>query len=335
MAGEPRIRFGVAGCGVIGEAHIRAIEALPFASLTALADVPGSARAANLGKTRKVRVYDDLEDMLASEDLDVVNVCTPSGLHASQAVKVMRSGRHVMVEKPMALSLEQADDMLKAESESGVKLAVISQHRFDGAALRIHALIGGEAFGQVSLATAHVPWWRTQTYYDSDAWRGTAQLDGGVLLNQAIHSIDLLRWFMGPVRSVLAYGDTLTHEMETEDVGVAVIRFAGGTLGAIAATTGAFPGLATRIEILGDRGSAVIEDDRLSVLELAEREPATRPSRSDPVWADSHVAQIADMVAALREERTPFVDGWAGRATLEVILAIVESARTGREVTLS
>src|SRR2546430_3067011 len=207
--------------------------------------------------------------MLDSEQVDVVIICTPSGLHGELARQVMRSGRHVIVEKPMEITREAMDEMLRVQQETGVKLAVISQHRFDAASQQVRQLVDEQAFGRLVLGNALVPWWRSQAYYDSGAWRGTWEMDGGgVLMNQAIHSIDLLQWLMGPVKSIYAYTDTLVHTMETEDVAAAVLRFANGAVGTISATTGAYPGVTTRIEIFGDRGSAVIENERLTFLHL-------------------------------------------------------------------
>ena len=243
------------------------------------------------------------------------------------------------------------------QQETGVKMAVISQHRFDPATRQVHDLVEEQAFGRLVLGNAIIPWWRSQAYYDSGAWRGTWELDGGgVLMNQSIHSIDLLQWLMGPVRSVFAYTDTLVHRMETEDVGVAVLRFTNGALGTIAATTGAYPGVSTRIEIYGDKGSAVIEDDHLSYLHLArdDREevgpygvgPGKRAQRTEKADASaaqdpaalairSHALQIEDMMRAIRENGTPLLDGYAAKHPVEIILAIYESARTHKEVMLS
>jgi len=244
------------------------------------------------------------------------------------------------------------------QQETGVKLAVISQHRFDPVTRQVHDLIEEQAFGRLVLGNAIIPWWRSQAYYDSGAWRGTWELDGGgVLMNQSIHSIDLLQWLMGPARSVFSYTDTLVHRMETEDVAVAVLRFANGALGTIAATTGAYPGVSTRIEIYGDKGSAVIEDDQLSYFHLArdDREevgpygggaPGKRAQRTenadtsaaqDPaaLAIRSHALQIEDMLRAIREDGTPLLDGYAAKHPVEIILAIYESARTHKEVTLS
>src|SRR5579863_4582242 len=264
-----KLRFAIIGCGVIGPTHAEAINSLPDAELVAVCDVIAE-RARKLASTYGATAYTSLDEMLARERLDVVTICTPSGTHGEYACKAMLTGRHVIVEKPMEISLTAINEMLRVQKESGVKLAVISQHRFDLASQQVHALIEEKAFGRLVMGNAIIPWWRSQAYYDSGAWRGTWKLDGGgVLMNQSIHSIDLLQWFMGPVKSICAYTDTLVHSMETEDVAVAVLRFANGSLGTIAATTGAYPGVTTRIEVSGDRGSAIIENDNLSYLHLA------------------------------------------------------------------
>lgn len=351
-----KLRFGIIGCGVIGRLHAEAITGLPDAQLVAVADsIP--ERAQELAEKYHVKPYSDFHEMLAREQLDVVDICTPSGQHGEEAIQVMRSGRHVIVEKPMDISRKAIEEMLRVQQEAGVKLAVISQHRFDPVTREVHDLVEEQAFGRLVLGNAVIPWWRSQAYYDSGAWRGTWELDGGgVLMNQSIHSIDLLQWLMGPVKSVFAYTDTLVHRMETEDVGVAVLRFANGALGTISATTGAYPGASTRIEIYGDKGSAVIEDDQLSYLHLARddreevgpygtgagkraqrTETADKSAAQDPaaLAIRSHALQIADMMRAIREDGTPLLDGYAAKHPVEIILAIYESARTHQEVTLS
>jgi UDP-N-acetyl-2-amino-2-deoxyglucuronate dehydrogenase len=352
-----RLRFGMVGCGVIGPVHAEAIASLPDAQLVAVTDIiPERAQQlAEKYRATPITVYTDLQEMLARERLDVVIVCTPSGLHGEHGCQVMRAGCHVIIEKPMEISLAAIDEMLRVQQETGVKLAVISQHRFDPASQQVHDLLEEHAFGRLVLGNAIVPWWRSQGYYDSGSWRGTWKLDGGgVLMNQSIHSIDLLQWFMGPVRSLCAYTDTLAHRMETEDVGVAVLRFANGALGTIAATTGAYPGVSTRIEIYGDRGSAVIENDKLSYLHLARddreevgaygaspqqskgaNESSTAAQNPAALSFRSHALQIADMIRAIREDGTPLVDGYAARRPVEIILGIYESARTHKEVILS
>jgi UDP-N-acetyl-2-amino-2-deoxyglucuronate dehydrogenase len=350
-----KLQFGIIGCGVIGRLHAEAISTLPDAQLVAVADIIPE-RAQKLAKEFHATPYTDFQEMLAREQLDVVDVCTPSGMHGDHARQVMRSGRNVIVEKPMEISRVAIEEMLRVQQETGVKMAVISQHRFDPDTGQVYNLIKEQAFGRLVLGNALVPWWRSQAYYDSGAWRGTWELDGGgVLMNQSIHSIDVLQWLMGPVKSIFAYTDTLVHRMETEDVAVAVLRFANGALGTIAATTGAYPGTGTRIEIYGDKGSAVIEDDRLSYLHLARDDseevgpygagreqraptPPAGPSAAQNPAAlaiRSHALQIEDMIRAIRENGSPLVDGSAAKHPVEIILGIYESARTHREVTLS
>ncbi len=351
---SPKLRFGIVGAGVIGRTHAEAIASLPDADLVAVADViPDQAPrlAARYGATP----YTDLDEMLAREELDVVDVCTPSGLHGDHACRVMRSGRHVIVEKPMEITQSALDEMRRVQGETGVRLAVISQHRFDEASREVHDLVTQGALGRLVLGNAQIPWWRSQAYYESGKWRGTWALDGGgSLMNQSIHSIDILLWLMGPVKSVYAHTDTLAHQMETEDVAAAVLRFQSGALGTIAASTAAYPGVITRIEIFGDRGSAIIENDRLATLDLArDREQEVGPYGASPkarqpvspdagtassaaaVPAGTHAMQIADMIHAIRTGDRPLVDAEEGRRPVEVILAIYESARTGKEVALS
>jgi UDP-N-acetyl-2-amino-2-deoxyglucuronate dehydrogenase len=349
-----KLRFGIIGSGVIGPTHAQAIGMQPDAELVAVTDVVPE-KAQKLAEKFSVTPYQDAREMLAQERLDIVDVCTPSGTHGEYAIKAMRVGCHVIVEKPMEITLAKIDEMLRVQQETGRKLAVISQHRFDPASQQVHHLLEERAFGKLVLGNASIPWWRSQQYYDSGAWRGTWRLDGGgVLMNQSIHSIDLLHWLMGPVRSIYAYTDTLIHRMETEDAAVAVLRFVNGAMGTIVATTDAYPGVGTRIEIYGDRGSALIENDKLGYLHLARDEKeevgpyggAPQKSRpedhattgaSDPaaIAIDTHVKQIADMIRAVRENGTPLLDGYGARHPIEIILGIYESARIGKEVRLS
>lgn len=348
------LRFGIVGCGVIGPVHAEAIASLPDAQLVSVVDLDAE-KAQKLASQYGATHYTDLKRMLDRERVDVVIICTPSGLHGELACQVMRSGRHVIVEKPMEITREAIEEMVRVQQVTGMKLAVISQHRFDPASRQVHDLVEENAFGRLVLGNAIVPWWRSQQYYDSGDWRGTWKLDGGgVLMNQTIHSIDLLQWLMGPVKSVYGYTDTLVHRMETEDVAVAVLRFANGALGTIAATTGAYPGVTTRIEIFGDKGSAVIENDSLAYLHLARddkqeisaygvppqehlKSEVTGSTSQNPaaLSASSHALQIADMIRAIRENGTPLVDGNAARHPVEIILSIYESSRTHKEVKLS
>ncbi len=349
-----KFRFGIIGCGVIAPTHAEAISSLPDAQLVALADTLPE-KAQKLADQYHAQAYTSVESMLDNEQLDIVTICTPSGMHADHACQVMRSGRDVIVEKPMEIKRERIDEMLRVQHDTGRKLAVISQHRFDEASMQVYKLIAEEhALGRLVLGNAAIPWWRAQKYYDSGAWRGTWQLDGGgILMNQSIHSIDLLQWLMGPVKTIRAYTDTLVHQIETEDVAVAILRFANGALGTISASTGAYPGATTRIEVFGDRGSAIIEGDRLSYLHLARDDDkeispygggslkksssglqSSTASNPAALQSTTHALQIADFIRAIRENGTPLVDGLAARRPVDIILGIYEFARTGKEITL-
>ncbi|HTK06484.1 MAG TPA: Gfo/Idh/MocA family oxidoreductase [Ktedonobacteraceae bacterium] len=348
-----KLRFGIIGCGVIGPLHAEALKVIPDAELVAVADVVPE-KAQKLGEKYNARAYTDAGEMLEREHLDVVDVCVPSGLHGQIAIQVMRAGSHVIIEKPIEIQHERIAEIIRVQKETGRKVAVISQHRFDPAAVQVHKLVQEGAFGRLVLGNAAIPWWRSQKYYDSGAWRGTWELDGGgILMNQSIHSIDVLQWLMGPVKSIRAYTDTLVHQMETEDVAVAVLRFANGALGTISATTGGYPGAVTRIEIFGDKGSAIIENDRLGYLHLARDDQeelgpyggakkgsgasTDSTTAKDPaaLQANTHAQQITNMIQAIREDGTPLVDAQAGRHPVEIILGVYEAARTGKEIVLS
>ncbi len=350
-----KLRFAIVGCGVIGPLHAEAIASLPDAELVAVTDVD-QEKAQKLAEKYHVKAYSNFQDMFAAEKLDVIDICTPSGMHGEHACAAMRAGYHTIVEKPMEITRQRLDEMLQVQRETGRKLAVISQHRFDEGAVTVHRLLQEGAFGRLVLGNAAIPWWRSQKYYDSGAWRGTWELDGGgVLMNQSIHSIDVLQWLMGPVKSIYAYTDTLVHRMETEDVAAAVLRFANGAVGTISATTGAYPGATTRIEIFGDKGSAIIENDQLAYIHLSRDDTEeigaygggaavkkgaaekAAAGAADPaaIQSNTHAMQIADMIRAIKEDGTPLVDGTTARHPVEIILGIYESARTQKEVILS
>ena len=355
MNGE--MRFGVLGCGVIGPHHAKAIAGLEGAELVLVADeIPDRAR--DLADQYGCDWTDDASGLLTSPEVDAVCVCTPSGMHAEAGIAALEAGKHVVIEKPLDVTLEAADRLLAVQRATGGKVAVISQHRFDPATLAVKEAIDGGRLGRATSGSAEVRWWRSQSYYDSGGWRGTWALDGGgVLINQAIHSVDLLQWLMGPVVEVTAYTGLLAHrDIEVEDTAVAIVRFAGGAIGTIVATTAAYPGLTARIVVHGDRGSAVIDDDRLEYFHAAADEDgadaygaggggnqAEKEMRrfgggagpgpgagADPgSLSMAHRDQIGDFVRAVREDREPMVDAVEGRKPLAIIRAIYESSRTG------
>jgi UDP-N-acetyl-2-amino-2-deoxyglucuronate dehydrogenase len=338
-------RFGIIGCGVISRTHADEIGKIKGASLVAVADVAEDC-AKNIAKAYGVDWYSDYLELLKRDDIDIVNILTPSGLRAEIAIEAARHGKHVIAEKPIDVTFEKATDMIQACRGAGVKLAVISQHRFDTSTVGVKKVIEEGKMGRVVLGECAVNWYRTQDYYDSGAWRGTWAMDGGgALMNQSIHTIDLLQYLVGPVESVFAHTATLAHErIEVEDVAVATVKFKNGALGTIVGTTSAYPGLSSRLEVFGTTGSAVIEHDKLTHLYLKSEEQDGAPSNlaaknldtPDPttVFGYAHGLQIEDMMNAIREDREPLVNGEEGLKPLEIILAIYESARTGKEVTL-
>lgn len=335
--------FGIVGCGIIAPFHARAIAELPDARLVAVADeVPGRADelAAELGVD-----HASVDALLARPDVDVVSVCVPSGLHAEIGVRAAAAGKHVAVEKPIDVSLEAADRLIAACREHGVTLTVVSQHRFGPAVRRLRELIDSGRLGRLLVGDAVVKWYRTQAYYDSADWRGTWALDGGgALMNQGVHSVDLLRWLMGPVDRVFARCQTAAHEgIEVEDVAVAALRFTSGAVGLLQASTAIYPGLPERLEISGTGGTVIVEAGRMRVCELVDGppEPLAEDGGSGGAGAATgishagHRAQLADLLAAIEEGRQPLVTGEEARQALELILAVYRSAREGREVSLS
>lgn len=343
--------FGVVGCGVIGPRHAQVASALPNARFVACTDVvPDRAKA--LADAHGGEFEADLDALLSRDDVDVVSVCVPSGLHAEVAVPAAEAGKHLVVEKPIDISLAAADRLIGAVDRAGVKMTVISQHRFDPGLVELRRLLDAGTLGRVVLGDARVKWYRSQAYYDSGDWRGTWALDGGgALMNQGVHYTDLLRWCMGQASEVAAVTATETHEIETEDVALAVIRFASGAVGSLEASTAVYPGFRERLEISGTRGTVVVEDGEIVVREfvgergevglygqrVTSEAPATTASAaSDPggISNDSHAKQVADLLAAIDEDHQPLVTGEEARNALELVLAVYEAARLGSPVSL-
>ena len=305
----------------------------------------------------------DFDDLLAADGIEAVSICTPSGTHADLGGRALRAGKHVIIEKPMDISLDACDRLLTAQRESGRRLAVISQHRFDQASRTVKAALDEGMLGRMVFAEAHVPWFRTQDYYDSGDWRGTWALDGGgALMNQGVHTADLLRWLGGPVETVYAQARTLAHErIEVEDVVAATVTFASGAVATLSASTALYPGFPVRLAVYGTEGSAIIEGDMLHTLttksgtsgggeaahahalqvatggtKAATASAGSLTAASDPaaVWGEAHRAQFADFLHCCRTGETPVVDGAEGRKAVELVLAVYESARTGQVVRL-
>lgn len=343
--------FGIIGCGMIASFHAKAIADIPDAKLVACFDYREEA-AQQLADTTGARPYNSLEAMLADDEVEIVTICTPSGAHQEPAVAAAKAGKHVVVEKPLEITLDRCDAIIRACEEAGVTLSTIFPSRFHAPSQVMKRAIDQGRFGQLTIGDAIVKWFRSQDYYDSGAWRGTWELDGGgALMNQAIHSVDLLTWLMGPVVEVRAVTGLLAHErIEVEDVAVAALRFANGAVGVIEATTAVYPGYLKRIEIHGASGSAVMEEEDIVKWDFAEatddddevkRQMANKATESGGGAADpsaighhGHTRQFEDVLQAIDQKRSPMIDGHEGRRSVEIILAIYQAAESGQAVKL-
>ncbi len=342
--------LGLIGCGMIANVHAKAISTLGGIHLAAcFTPTPGRAEAfaAKVG----CRGYDKVEAFLADPDLDIVIVGTPSGVHLDGALAAIAAGKHVLVEKPLEVTVERCDRIIEAAERKGVRLGGLFHSRYFEVPKLIKKAVEQGRFGKIAMADAQVKWYRSQEYYDSGAWRGTLKLDGGgALMNQAIHAIDLLQWFMGPVTRVEGSIATLTHErIEVEDTAVATLRFASGALGVIEGTTSAYPGFLKKIEICGSRGSVVMEEENITAwdfLDATEEDAAIKKQyigasastggAADPkaISFQGHALEIADFVGAVREGRPFMLEGREARKAVEIIEGVYRSARTGQAVDL-
>ncbi|MFK7822118.1 MAG: Gfo/Idh/MocA family protein [Planctomycetaceae bacterium] len=342
--------FGIIGCGMIANYHAKAIEDLRGAKVIGCFNHT-TKKAKAFAEEYGCKAYETLDDMLADPEIDIVNICTPSGAHLEPAVAAAKAGKHVVVEKPLEVTLKRCDKIIDACEKNGVKLCTIFPSRFSEVNQVMKASIDAGRFGKLTLGDTYVKWWRSQEYYDSGGWRGTYKLDGGgAFMNQAIHNVDLLYWFMGDVAEVSAVTGTLAHKrIEVEDVAVACVKFKNGAMGVLEATTAAWPGLLKKTEIHGTTGSAIVEQDHLltwtfekklakdkTILKKFGAKSEVSGGASDPnaISYAGHLAQIKDFVKAIKTGGTPAVDGKEGRKSVEIILAIYKAAWSGRRVTL-
>lgn len=336
-----KVRFGIIGCGHIAHKHAEAIVNSPLMELKAVYDINLSAAEA-FAEKYGVSWCADINDLLNDSGVDVINVCTPSGLRLEIGLQVAGAEKHLVVEKPMALTLKEADRLIEVCRGKGVKLAVMHQNRFIPAVRRMMKAVSAGRFGKLTHGSAVVRWNRNDEYYAKASWRGTRAMDGGCMLNQAIHNIDLLQWALGEVQAVFGFTATQVRKIETEDNAVAVLKFAGGALGTIEASTTIFPSnLEETLSIFGSEGSVILGgvsmgkirtwrvngDDEAEVLAEQAGEPDL------PRYA-CHRAVLEDMARAVANNRRPAIDGNEGRKALAIIEAIYRSNETGLPVYL-
>lgn len=334
--------FGIIGCGLISKFHAQAIERARGGSLIAVSDM-NMERAEEFARHYDVEAFDDYKKMLAHPKVDVVCICTPSGLHGPLIVEVANAGKHVVVEKPLAITMAEGRAALSACKENKVKLAVISQLRFAPTLQQAKATIDEGKLGIPLLGDAYMKYYRSQDYYTQGGWRGTWAMDGGgALMNQGIHGIDLLLWMMGPVKQVWGQAETMAREIEVEDTAVAAVRYCSGAMGVIQGTTSVYPGYNRKLEFHGDKGTIAFEEERIVRWDLAEEEDKVfvedkeqeLSGARDPgaISSEGHYRQIQDMVDAIREDREPLVSGVDGLRAVQLILAIYQSSKEGRPI---
>jgi len=339
------LRFALVGCGRIAKRHSELLgyNQIENTSLVAVCDID-EEKAKKIGEQFSVPYYTNMDEMMQKESIDVVSVLTESGFHAKHVINLAKYGKHIVVEKPMALTLDDADEMIQACDENGCKLFIVKQNRFNVPVVKLKEAMNQKRFGKLVLGTVRVRWCRTQEYYDQDDWRGTWAMDGGVLTNQASHHIDLLEYMMGDVESVFAKGTTALVNIEAEDTAIVTLKFKNGALGIIEATTAVRPkDLEGSISILGETGTVEIGGFAVNKMlhwnfthkKEGDNEVMEKYSVNPPnVYGFGHQAYYEHVVESILNNKKHLVDGLVGRKSLELISAIYESIETGKEVFL-
>jgi UDP-N-acetyl-2-amino-2-deoxyglucuronate dehydrogenase len=336
------VRVALVGCGRISETHFEAIRKVPGLVLTGVCDIVDE-RARLAGEAQNVPWFSSYAAMLDAVACDVVTICTPSGLHPEHGIMAARAGKHVVCEKPMAITLHAADELVRACDQAGVRLFVVKQNRLNPSIQLLKRALDKGRFGRIYLANTTVRWTRPQEYYDQAPWRGTWEFDGGALMNQASHYVDLIQWLGGPVESVMAKTATLARRIETEDSAVVILRFRSGALGVIEVTMLTYPrNLEGSITILGEKGTvkiggtAVNRVEHWAFADYDDDDKLVESATSSPpnVYGFGHAGYYRNVLAVLRGDAVPDTDGRAGRKSLELILGAYESAKSGREVSL-
>lgn len=339
---QEKIRFALIGCGTIANKHVAAINRLDDAEVVGACDINSHIGSA-FGEKHSISTFNSVEEMIEKTDPQVLSILTPSGKHAENILELIHFNRHFVVEKPLALRLDQIDRILKECDKMGLKLFVVQQNRFNPPIQKLKQALDKGRFGKLVLGTIRVRWSRNQDYYDQKSWRGTWAYDGGVLTNQASHHIDMLIWMMGDVESVMAKTATRLVNIEAEDTGLAILKFKNGALGVIEATTATRPkDLEGTISVLGEKGS--VEIGGFFMNELKTWNFSDPDEMDNDIWdkhakvpdqlAWNHTEFFKDVINSLRDDKKGLIDGLEGRRSVELINAIYESAETGKELFL-
>jgi UDP-N-acetyl-2-amino-2-deoxyglucuronate dehydrogenase len=333
------MKVGLLGGGNISDTHARAARAIPGVEIAAIYGA-NREKADRLAQAYGGTVYDDIERFLDHRPLDIVAIGSPSGLHADQAIAAIRRGIHVLSEKPLDVTTAKVDAVIEAADRGGVKVGVFFQDRLKPDIAAMKSMIVSGQLGKPLFAAGHVRWYRPPEYYTTSRWRGTRALDGGgALMNQAIHTVDVLQWLFGPVARVGGRTATLLHSIQTEDTAAAVLEFESGALGIIEATTSSYPGYARRVDVSGSEGTLILEGDKLVATDLRAKGPqaSTVPAEPPPENAASatvsdsvpHQRIFEDFIRAIRENAVPVCDAREARPSVAIIEAIYRSAESG------
>ena len=340
----PPVGFAIAGSGMIAGVHVTALKEIPGARVVGVWSLPAED-CQRFAAQHRIRGYTNYEELLGDPEVQVVDICLPSGHHAEFGIKAALAGKHVVVEKPIDVSLAKAHSLIEACRRHDRTLSVIFQNRFTPAAQRLRKALDQGLLGRLILGDAYVKWYRSPAYYVSNAWRGTKAIDGGgALINQSIHTIDLLQWVMGGAKRVCGLTRTSTHAIESEDLGVAVVEFVNGAVGVIEGSTAIQPGFKERIEIHGQKGSVILEGGNITAWKVegcneadyVDEQKISYGSTSSPAISHvNHKAQFEEIMAALQRNAGPSVTGEEGLNALRIILGIYESSEKGRWVDLT
>jgi predicted dehydrogenase len=333
--------WGIIGCGVIAPTHIKAVQATDGAQLVACCDIveeKAHERADEFGDG-DVAVYRDLEKMLDDPNVDVVSICTPSGMHSAQAIAAAEAGKHILCEKPLDVELCKIDAMIEAAEENDIKLAGVFQRRTYESSNKVRDAVQGGKLGKLVIGDCYQKYFRSHEYYASGSWRATWELDGGgALMNQGVHGIDLLLYIMGDVKRINARARRLVRNIAVEDTAVATLEFANGALGVIEGTTSITPGYGCKIQISGDDGTIEVVNKEITMwdipgeeedVEESEDEVGTARDATSGLTEEGHTMHVADLVDAIQNDREPQIPGSEARRAVEVIKAIYKSSREG------
>lgn len=333
--GSNKVKFAVVGCGAISSVHFKGIHNSEGAELVAVCDIDQEA-GDKAAKEHNVPVYYSIEELLKQDNIDVVNICTPSYLHPEQTIAAAKAGKHVFVEKPMAIHLKDIEPMIRACKENNVRLATVFPRRMSPQARYLRNLISNGELGKLSLCSAYAKIYRSQEYYDSAGWRGTWEYDGGgAMMNQGIHTVDLLQWIVGPVSSLYGNSQAILRDIEVEDTVTSLLEFENGAMGVLEITTTAVINEQQRLEIHGEKGSAIFTGDSITKLNIDGKDVEIPKFEPFSVIPDGHQLQIQDLTNAILENREPEIGGEEGRHSLEIILGTYESSRKQEKVNIS